>query len=113
MISAFVEGFFEACAAPELLEGTSAEGASAEGASVTVESSTTGASVAVESSTTGASVEVESSTTGASASTATITVDAATGHVHTAEYDLKWTINFDKMGIVLPFGSKSVYTIKW
>lgn len=47
------------------------------------------------------------------ASTATITVDAATGHVLTAEYDLKWTINFDKMGIVLPFGSKSVYTIKW
>ena len=46
-------------------------------------------------------------------STATITVDAATGHVLTAEYDLKWTINFDKMGIVLPFGSKSVYTIKW
>ncbi len=47
------------------------------------------------------------------ASTATITVDAKTGNVLTAEYDLKWTINFDKMGIVLPFGSKSVYTIKW
>ena len=47
------------------------------------------------------------------ASTATITVDAATGHVLTAEYDLKWTINFDKMGIILPFGTKSVYTIKW
>lgn len=46
-------------------------------------------------------------------STATITVDAATGHVLTAEYDLKWTINFDKMGIILPFGTKSVYTIKW
>ena len=46
-------------------------------------------------------------------STATITVDVATGHVLTAEYDLKWTINFDKMGIILPFGTKSVYTIKW
>lgn len=46
-------------------------------------------------------------------STATITVDAATGHVLTAEYDLKWTINFDKMGIVLPFGTKSIYNIKW
>ena len=46
-------------------------------------------------------------------STATITVDVATGHVLTAEYDLKWTINFDKMGIVLPFGTKSIYTIKW
>lgn len=46
-------------------------------------------------------------------STATITVDAATGKVKTAEYDLKWTINFDKMGIVLPFGTKSIYTINW
>ncbi len=46
-------------------------------------------------------------------STATITVDVATGHVLTAEYDLKWTINFDKMGIILPFGTKSVYNIKW
>ncbi len=47
------------------------------------------------------------------ASTAVITVDAATGRVLTADYDLKWTINFDKMGIVLPFGTKSIYTIKW
>lgn len=46
-------------------------------------------------------------------STATITVDVATGHVLTAEYDLKWTINFDEMGIILPFGTKSVYNIKW
>lgn len=46
-------------------------------------------------------------------STVKITVDVATGHVLTAEYDLKWTINFDKMGIVLPFGSKSVYDIVW
>ena len=47
------------------------------------------------------------------ASTIVITVDAATGNVLTANYDLKWTINFDKMGIVLPFGSKSIYEIKW
>lgn len=46
-------------------------------------------------------------------STAVITVDAKTGNVLTAEYDLKWTINFDDMGIILPFGSKSIYTIKW
>ena len=45
--------------------------------------------------------------------TATITVDAATGKVKTAEYDAHWTINFDKMGIVLPFATKSVYTINW
>lgn len=47
------------------------------------------------------------------ASTVKVTVDVATGHVLTAEYDLKWTINFDKMGIILPFGSKSVYDIVW
>ena len=46
-------------------------------------------------------------------STVKITVDVATGHVLTADYDLKWTINFDKMGIILPFGSKSVYDIVW
>ncbi len=47
------------------------------------------------------------------ASTVKVTVDVATGHVLTAEYDLKWTINFDDMGIILPFGSKSVYDIVW
>lgn len=46
-------------------------------------------------------------------STVKITVDVATGHVLTAEYDLKWTINFDKMGIILPFGSKAIYDIVW
>lgn len=46
-------------------------------------------------------------------STVVITVDAATGHVLTADYDLKWTINFDKMGIILPFGTKSSYSIVW
>ncbi len=47
------------------------------------------------------------------ASTVVITVDAKTGNVLTADYDLKWTINFDKMGAVIPLGSKSIYTIKW
>lgn len=46
-------------------------------------------------------------------STIKVTVDVATGHVLTAEYDLKWTINFDKMGIILPFGSKAIYDIVW
>ncbi|MBO5422141.1 MAG: hypothetical protein J6A67_09425 [Clostridia bacterium] len=46
-------------------------------------------------------------------STIVITVDAATGNVLTANYDLKWTINFDKMGAVIPLGSKSIYEIKW
>ena len=46
-------------------------------------------------------------------STVVITVDAATGNVLTAEYDLKWTINFDKMGSILPCGTKSVYTFRW
>ena len=46
-------------------------------------------------------------------STAVITVDAKTGNVLTAEYDLKWTINFDEMGIVLPFGTKALYEIAW
>lgn len=46
-------------------------------------------------------------------STATITVDAKTGNVISANYDLKWTINFDTMGIVLPFGTKAEYTVKY
>ena len=44
-------------------------------------------------------------------STATITVDAATGNVTHAEYDLKWTIHFDKMSTSLPFGSKAIYDV--
>ena len=47
------------------------------------------------------------------ASTITITVDAATGNVLTANYDLKWTINFEKAGAIIPLGTKSVYEIKW
>lgn len=46
-------------------------------------------------------------------STVKVTVDAKTGNVLTAEYDLKWTINFDEMGIVLPFGTKALYQIAW
>ena len=46
-------------------------------------------------------------------STAKITVDAKTGNVISADYDMKWTINFDKMGVVLPFGTKAEYTVKY
>lgn len=46
-------------------------------------------------------------------STAIITVDAKTGNVITATYDMRWTINFDKMGVVLPFGTKAEYTVKY
>ncbi|MGN1315743.1 MAG: hypothetical protein ACI4VW_01645 [Acutalibacteraceae bacterium] len=46
-------------------------------------------------------------------STIVVTVDKATGKVLTADYDLKWTINFDKMGAVIPLGTKSSYTITY
>ena len=46
-------------------------------------------------------------------STITIKVSAKAGKVLSAEYDTHWTINFDKMGIVLPFATKSAYTINW
>ena len=46
-------------------------------------------------------------------STVVVTVDKATGKVLTADYDLKWTINFDKMGAVIPLGTKSSYTINY
>ena len=46
-------------------------------------------------------------------STAKITVDAKTGNVITADYDMKWTINFDKMGVILPFGTKAEYAVKY
>ena len=46
-------------------------------------------------------------------STAKITIDAKTGNVITADYDMKWTINFDKMSVVLPFGTKAEYTVKY
>ena len=40
-----------------------------------------------------------------------ITVDAATGNVKTADYDVQWTINFDKAGAIIPLGTKSAYTV--
>ncbi len=46
-------------------------------------------------------------------STVTITVDAATGNVLTANYDLKWTISFTKMDADIPLGTRSEYVIKW
>lgn len=46
-------------------------------------------------------------------STIVVTVDKATGNVLTANYDLKWTINFDKAGAIIPLGTKSIYEIKW
>lgn len=46
-------------------------------------------------------------------STVKVTIDAKTGNVITADYDLKWTINFDTMGIILPFGTKAEYTVKY
>lgn len=46
-------------------------------------------------------------------STIVVKIDKATGNVISADYDLKWTINFDKMGIVLPFGTKASYTVSY
>ena len=42
---------------------------------------------------------------------AVITVDAATGNVKTAEYDIQWTINFEKMDTIVPLGTKSSYVV--
>lgn len=42
---------------------------------------------------------------------AVITVDAATGNVKTAEYDIQWTINFDKMNTIVPLGTRSSYVV--
>ncbi len=46
-------------------------------------------------------------------STAVITVDAATGHVKTADYKLNWTINFDEAGVIIPFTTHDNYTITY
>ena len=40
-----------------------------------------------------------------------ITVDAATGNVKTADYDVQWTINFDKAGAIIPLGTRSSYVV--
>lgn len=46
-------------------------------------------------------------------STVKITVDSKTGQVKTADYDIYWTINFEKAGAILPFLTKTSYTIAW
>ncbi len=45
--------------------------------------------------------------------TATIVVDPATGNVLEATYDLKWTINFDKAGVIIPFTTLDYFTITY
>ena len=40
-----------------------------------------------------------------------IKVDPITGNVLTAEYDVQWTINFDKAGAIIPLGTRSSYTV--
>lgn len=45
-------------------------------------------------------------------STVTVTVDAATGRVLKADYDLKWTINFGT-DTIIPFTTLDSYTINW
>lgn len=42
-----------------------------------------------------------------------IVVDAATGNVEKANYDLNWTINFDKAGAILPFRTSDEYVVKF
>ncbi len=46
-------------------------------------------------------------------STAKIVVDAETGNVLTADYDIYWTINFDKAGVIIPFVTSDSYTVKF
>ena len=45
--------------------------------------------------------------------TATITVDPETGNVITADYVLNWTINFEKIGAILPFTTHDFWEIKY
>lgn len=46
-------------------------------------------------------------------STCTVTVDPATGRALVADYDLKWTINFDKAGVIIPFTTNDYFTITY
>ena len=46
-------------------------------------------------------------------STVKVVVDPATGHVLSSTYDLYWTINFDKVGAILPFHTSDSWTIKY
>lgn len=47
------------------------------------------------------------------ASTCKITVDPATGRVLEADYDLKWTINFDDAGVIIPFTTNDLFIITY
>ena len=46
-------------------------------------------------------------------STVKIVVDAKTGNVISAIYDLYWTINFDKAGVVIPFLTSTAYNVNF
>lgn len=46
-------------------------------------------------------------------STVKVTVDPATGKVLEATYDLKWTINFDKAGVIIPFTTLDEFIITY
>lgn len=46
-------------------------------------------------------------------STCTVTIDPATGRAITADYFLNWTINFDKVGVVIPFTTNDYFTITY
>lgn len=46
-------------------------------------------------------------------STCTVTVDPETGRAITADYYLNWTINFDKVGVVIPFTTNDYFTITY
>lgn len=46
-------------------------------------------------------------------STCTVTVDPATGRAINADYDLKWTINFDEVGVVIPFTTNDYFVISY
>ncbi|MBE6783816.1 MAG: hypothetical protein E7536_07365 [Ruminococcaceae bacterium] len=45
--------------------------------------------------------------------TVVVQIDKGTGKVLSANYDAHWTINFDKMGVVLPLATKSAFIINW
>lgn len=47
------------------------------------------------------------------ASTIVVKIDKATGNVISADYDLKWTINFDKLGAIIPLATKASYTVTY
>ncbi len=46
-------------------------------------------------------------------STVKVVIDPATGHVESAVYDLYWTINFDKVGAILPFHTSDSWAVKY